>query len=74
MKAGLYSELRGFAPIGIMECWNVGIMGLKEFCLLLKSISSLFFLLFHYSSIALKLHCVPILPDALCFGGAYKHA
>jgi len=48
---GIVLELRGFAPIGIMECWNVGIMGLKEFCLLLKSISSLFFPLFHYSII-----------------------
>jgi len=23
-------ELRGFAPIGILEGWNTGIMGLKE--------------------------------------------
>jgi hypothetical protein len=25
------SELRGFAPIGILEYWNVGMMGLNEF-------------------------------------------
>jgi hypothetical protein len=24
-------ELRGFAPIGIMELWSNGMMGLKEF-------------------------------------------
>jgi hypothetical protein len=23
-------ELRGFAPIGILECWNTGIMGFGE--------------------------------------------
>jgi len=27
----LASELRSFAPIGMMEHWNTGIMGLKEF-------------------------------------------
>jgi hypothetical protein len=24
-------ELRGFAPIGILEDWNAGMMGLNEF-------------------------------------------
>jgi hypothetical protein len=23
-------KVRGFTPIGIMECWNSGIMGFKE--------------------------------------------
>jgi hypothetical protein len=25
-------QVRGFAPIGIVELWNGGMMGLKEFC------------------------------------------
>jgi hypothetical protein len=28
---GLLSELRGYAPIGMLENWNDGMMGEKEF-------------------------------------------
>jgi hypothetical protein len=34
----LIHELRGFAPIGIMEQWSNGMMGLKEFYLQYSSI------------------------------------
>jgi hypothetical protein len=27
---GYIKELRGFAPIGMLECWNTGIMGFGE--------------------------------------------
>ena len=40
------AELRGFAPIGILECWNTGILGLKGVLFLFLS-----FTLFQYSSI-----------------------
>jgi len=64
----------GFVPIGIMECWKNGFKGILsafkiDIFIVLPTIP-----LFHYSSIALKLHYVPIHPDALCFGKAYKHA
>jgi hypothetical protein len=26
----VHKELRGFAPIGIMECWNDGFRGIKN--------------------------------------------
>ena len=26
----LYYELRGFAPIGVLESWSIGVMGLEE--------------------------------------------
>jgi len=29
-KEGITYELRGFAPIGIMEQWNCGMTGLKK--------------------------------------------
>jgi len=31
-----YIEFRGFAPIGILEYWNTGMMGLNEFCRFFK--------------------------------------
>ncbi|MCK4486299.1 MAG: hypothetical protein KAU38_05970 [Desulfobacterales bacterium] len=40
------NELRGFAPIGILECWNTGILGLKGVLFLF-----LFFTSFQYSII-----------------------
>jgi hypothetical protein len=27
LKPSYLKELRGFAPIGMLECWNIGIMG-----------------------------------------------
>jgi len=39
-------ELRGFAPIGILECWNTGILGLEGVLFLF-----LFFTSFHHSII-----------------------
>ena len=45
---GLIAELRGFAPIGIMELWSNGMMGLKEFF----TIKMVYFRLYpQYSSI-----------------------
>jgi len=42
------AELRGFAPIGIMELWSNGMMGLKEFF----TIKMVYFRLYpQYSSI-----------------------
>ena len=43
-QEGVVSELRGFAPIGILECWNTGMLGLKGVLFLF-----LFFTSFQYS-------------------------
>jgi len=45
-KIAFHLELRGFAPIGILECWNTGILGLKGVLFLF-----LFFTSFQYSII-----------------------
>ena len=49
-QEGVESKLRGFAPIGILECWNNGILGLKGVLFLF-----LFFTSFQYSIIPLFL-------------------
>ncbi len=44
-------ELRGFAPIGVLEYWNNGMMGMKEFYQLKYDLFLFYYPLFHYSSI-----------------------
>jgi hypothetical protein len=45
------TELRGFAPIGMLEYWNNGMMGMKEFYQLKYDLFLFYYPLFQYSNI-----------------------
>jgi len=47
------NELRGFAPIGILEYWGIGMIGLKEFYLLKNDSFRFDYPIFHHSTIPL---------------------
>jgi len=44
----------GLFPIGIMESWNGGMMGLKEYHQIKNDLFRFLFPMFHYSNIPLR--------------------
>jgi len=53
----IHSELRGFPPIGMLEYWKDGIMGLKEFLIIRFFPSAITTIpLFHHSIIPCGWH------------------
>jgi len=55
-KKACNKELRGFTPIGILEYWSIGRMGLKEFKIDFFPAYTPNIPLFHYSIIPCVLH------------------